>query len=220
MVPSGESSHSCSPSQPMLPASVTTNAGTPSLAKIDPWNRPIAAPMSSTRIVARISGMPWRTDITASDAAATPATEATDRSISPSSRTRTTPTLMMPVEAICNVMLDRFCAVRNRLFSDWKTIQITIRPMMTGQAPSSPPRSRRVTALSPVASTSRGSRSGGVFGVWVAVLDWLTASPHPARRARRGRRVPPPRSPRGARRPPPPRRAPPGGGSRRCRTLR
>ena len=104
------------PFQPRLPARVTTNAGTPILAKKKPWTNPVPAPVARANISARYWLTPLFTDSTANTAAARPDTEPTDRSISPSSSTKTMPKAIMPVPTICWERLDRFCADRNVLF--------------------------------------------------------------------------------------------------------
>ncbi len=86
----------CRPLQPRKPASVTTNAGTPTLAKKKPCRAPMAMPAAMAISTASQSLTPLVTLSTAQTAAPTPATEPTDRSISPSSRTKTMPTAMMP----------------------------------------------------------------------------------------------------------------------------
>lgn len=88
--------HSCRPLQPRKPARVTTKAGTPILAKKKPCSAPSTMPESTATSTAVQSLQPWLTLSTAQTAAPTPATEPTDRSISPSSSTKTMPTAMMP----------------------------------------------------------------------------------------------------------------------------
>ena len=70
----------------------------------------------------------------------TPLTKPTDRSISPSSRTKTMPMPMTAKAAIWTMRLTKFPAVRKRSFWDWKTIAMMIRPTMIGSEPSSPER--------------------------------------------------------------------------------
>jgi hypothetical protein len=69
---------------------------------------------------------------------ATPDTKPTDRSISPSSRTKTTPMPRMAYGADWTIRFTKFPAVRKFEFWLWKTIAMTIRPMMIGNEPSSP----------------------------------------------------------------------------------
>ena len=98
------------PSQNSRPASVTANAGAPILAKKKPWIAPMAAPLARATSTASHSFMPWVTLSTAVMAPATPLTEPTDRSISPSSSTKMMPTDIMPVATIATAMLLRFSA--------------------------------------------------------------------------------------------------------------
>jgi hypothetical protein len=90
----------CRPLHPRKPARVTTNAGTPTLAKKKPWRPPMHSPETMAMTTASQSLRPCVTLSTAHTAAPTPATEPTDRSISPSSRTKTMPVAMMPVPAM------------------------------------------------------------------------------------------------------------------------
>ncbi len=72
-------------------------------------------PVPTTNTATSIAGQPdqpWLTLSTAMQAAATPLTTPTDRSISPSSSTSTTPTAMMPSGVICSIRLVRLPEVR------------------------------------------------------------------------------------------------------------
>ncbi|CAM5598359.1 hypothetical protein SGLAM104S_07909 [Streptomyces glaucescens] len=80
-------------------------------------------------------------------ALAAPLTEPTDRSISPSSSTKTMPTEIMPVPTIVTVMSLMFCADRNAEFRLWKITQMITRPTMTGREPSSPARILRLNSV-------------------------------------------------------------------------
>ena len=62
-----------------------------------------------------------------------PETIATDRSISPSSSTSTTPIEIIPVAAICSDRFTRFVAVRKRSLAIVKMPQMTTRPSSTAQ---------------------------------------------------------------------------------------
>ncbi len=100
MVPLEPSSHSMRPFQPRKPASVTTNAGTPILAKNQPCSAPMATPVTIVSSRASQASMPCLVTTTANTAAARPLTEPTERSISPSSSTKTRPMASMPVAAM------------------------------------------------------------------------------------------------------------------------
>jgi hypothetical protein len=81
------------PCQIRKPASVTTNDGTPISATIEPWKAPIAV---VTRSAIRMQTRPGRCAPVGSWSSATttpaiPLTNAIERSISPISRTKTTP---------------------------------------------------------------------------------------------------------------------------------
>ncbi len=97
IVPLSPSSHSIRPFQPRKPARVTTNAGTPILAKNQPCSAPMAMPVRTARTSDNQAFTPWFTTNTANRVEARPLTEPTDRSISPSSRTKTRPMASMPV---------------------------------------------------------------------------------------------------------------------------
>ncbi len=137
-VPLAPSTWSIRPFQPRLPARVTTKAGTPTLAKNTPWIRPTTAPPTRAESRATHWLTPWVTFSTAKIAAHRPLTEPTERSISPSSSTNTTPIAIMPVPTICCDRLERFWADRKELFRLPKTAQITISASTTGSEPSSP----------------------------------------------------------------------------------
>jgi len=76
---------------------------------------------------------------TAVTAAARPLTAPTDRSISPSSSTSTTPTEIVPMAAIWRVRLVRLIAVRKRSLASAKIVQMIASTMSTRSDPSSPP---------------------------------------------------------------------------------
>ena len=91
---------------------------------------------------------------------ATPDTKPTDRSISPSSRTKTMPIAMIANAAPCTMRLTMLPAVRKRSFWTWKTTQMTSSPRMIGRLPSSPPRtfSTQRLAYAPSVAVGRGGR--------------------------------------------------------------
>ena len=100
---------------------MTTKAGTPILAKKKPCRAPMAAPVAMAiehgePVVHAVGdaedGPDGRAD--------TPPTEPTDRSISPSSSTKTMPTAIMPVADDVTPMLLRFSAERKFEFRLWK----------------------------------------------------------------------------------------------------
>jgi hypothetical protein len=83
--------------------------------------KPIATPATSEMT----SGQPLLTKVIPRTAADRPLTEPTDRSISPSSRTRTMPMAMTPTEVVCSVRLTRLRLDRNELLAIWKTAHRT-----------------------------------------------------------------------------------------------
>ena len=84
------------------------------------------------------------TDRTAITAAASPLTAPTERSISPSSSTSTTPIEIVATAAIWSVRLERLTALRKRSLAIWKMVQITAMPTSTRTSPSSPRATRRI----------------------------------------------------------------------------
>lgn len=95
------------PCQNSSPASVTAKAGTPMRAKTKPWMAPATVPVRTDSSRASHSFIPCVTLSTAKVAPATPLTEPTDRSISPSSRTKTIPTAIMPVPTMATDMSEK-----------------------------------------------------------------------------------------------------------------
>ena len=91
---------------------MTTNDGTRKKVTKKPWKRPTPRPTSSAARIAAQPGQSFLTLSTAITEAARPLTMPTDRSISPSSSTRTTPVAMIPSPAIWSIRLVRLPAVR------------------------------------------------------------------------------------------------------------
>ncbi len=126
------------PDQNSRPERVTAKAGAPILAKKKPWIAPMAAPLTTATRTASHSFIPCVTERTAKSAPETPLTEPTERSISPSSRTKMMPTAIMPVATIVTAMLLMFSAERKFEFRPWKIEQMITRPITTGSEPRSP----------------------------------------------------------------------------------
>ncbi len=138
------------PNPPRYPASVTTNEGSLSLVMMMPSNPAKAALNASPVTTASHRGRfeeSIQSVITAPRAALYP----TDRSISPSSSTKTSAMPNVTMNAAWVMRLTRLPADRNSELRTWKYTTITIRPMTTGSAPLSPPRTRRhqICAYSP-----------------------------------------------------------------------
>lgn len=126
---------------------MTAKAGAPIRAKKKPWIAPITAPLTMATTIASHSFMPWVTLSTATRAPETPLTEPTERSISPSSRTKMMPTAIMPVATIVVAMSLMFFAERNSEFMLWKTMAMIARPTTTGMEPRSPPLILRLNSV-------------------------------------------------------------------------
>ena len=146
--PVSPKTHKRAPCQASRPASVTTNDGTPNRVTMKPLNAPIATPTASPAPIPRTGAQPCWTLSTAITPAARPLTAPTERSISPSSRTSTTPIEIVAVAAICRVRLERLTADRNRSLAIWKIVQITAIPSNT-----------RTEARSPRARAANARRS-------------------------------------------------------------
>jgi hypothetical protein len=146
MVPPRPSRNSISPSQPISPASVTTNDGMPSWVNMRPCSTPISAATPSPASTASTGGQCCLTYSSVMTTAQSPLTEPADRSISPSSSTMMMPSAMVPVAAICRARLVRFSADRNRSFSPLKITAMITSPTATGAAPRSPRRRRSLAA--------------------------------------------------------------------------
>ena len=78
-----------------------------------PCTRPIAVPVRTAATTATGPGRPIFTLSTAITPAQRPLTMPTVRSISPSSRTNTTPTAIVPTAAICSARLTRLNGLKN-----------------------------------------------------------------------------------------------------------
>ena len=178
--------NSWNPWKASRPASVTTNDGIPNAVTMEPLKSPIPVPTSSPSTIANAGSTPSFTDSTAMTDAASPETAPTDRSISPSKSTRTTPIEIVATAAICSVRLVRLIAERKRSFAIWKIVQMTAMPKMTRSEPSSPRARRR--AIAPGEKRSLTS-SIAVSGV-VSAVAIRTAAPRSA--VRRCHRTPRP----------------------------
>jgi hypothetical protein len=93
----------------------------------------MAAPAASPIRMASQPATPWSTLSTATTAAVTPLTAPTDRSISPSSSTSTTPREIVPVAASCSTRLVRLPGVRKLGLAIAKIAQMTATPDEHGQ---------------------------------------------------------------------------------------
>ena len=161
--PVSPSTSSCIPWKASRPASVTTNDGIPNVVTMKPLKSPIAVPTSRPRTIANAGSTPSLTESTAITAAARPETAPTDRSISPSSSTRTTPIEIVATAAIWRVRFVRLTALRNRSFATWKIVQMIAMPSRTRTEPSSPRASLRSIAPGEMRSRTSASTAGGVL---------------------------------------------------------
>ena len=138
IVPVSPSTASCTPCHPINPASVTTNEGIPNVVTMKPVKSPIAAPVASPATIASSGDHPCWTLSTAITEAASPLTAPTERSISPSSSTRTTPIEIVATPVIWSTRFERLTAVRKRSLASWKMIQITAMITITRTVANSP----------------------------------------------------------------------------------
>ena len=153
------------PCQMRSPASVTTNAGTPTFAT----NVPCAAPMIATTPSAmRMQSQPGRLRPSgscseAAVSAAMPLRKPIERSISAISSTKTTPNAIIVTPAICRMMFTKFDAVKKFVAVKLKNPTMRISPITTGRTPRFPdlrfPIARCQTPS--CSSESGGPRSGG-----------------------------------------------------------
>ena len=146
--PVSPSTHSNAPCQASKPARVTTKDGTPNWVTMKPLKAPIAQPIRSAAMIPRSGDQPCWTESTAMTAAARPLTAPTERSISPRSRTSTTPIEIVAIAAICRVRFERLTALRKRSLAIWKIVQISAIPRIT-----------RTEARSPRASAAKARRT-------------------------------------------------------------
>jgi hypothetical protein len=93
---------------------VTTNEGTAKRVNTVPWKSPITIPAATPAAIARYGDHPFFTFSTATIAAHRPLTAPTERSISPSSSTSTTPIDTRPTAVICSTRLERLTELRKR----------------------------------------------------------------------------------------------------------
>ena len=143
--PVSPSTHNNAPCQASRPASVTTNEGTPKRVTMRPLKAPIASPTPSPAKIPISGAQPCSTLSTAMTPAARPLTAPTERSISPSKRTSTTPIEIVAVAAICRVRLERLTALRKRSLAIWKIVQMTAIPSST-RTDARSPRARAANA--------------------------------------------------------------------------
>ena len=175
------STHSCSPRTPSKPASVITKLGTPNRLYRNPYSAPITTPAATAATTASHSGHDHCTKATARIAAASPAIDPTERSISPSNSTSTMPTAIVPIAAICRVRFTMLALERKFGLIREKTTQMTASPTITGSDPRSPLRTRAPKARSaPATPRSRTRRSS-----WrsAATVPSVTARSDPVMRA-------------------------------------
>ena len=155
IVPSLPSTASSAPCHPSSPARVTTNEGIPSRVDKVPCSRPIVAPTARPARIAGHAPQPDLTERVAVTAAARPLTAPTERSISPSSSTSTTPTEIVPTAAIWRARLVRLTAVRKRSLAIVKIVQMTTSTSTTRSEPRSPSTSRRAASRRLTRSAAR-----------------------------------------------------------------
>lgn len=123
-------------------ASVTTNDGMPTFATMKPIASPMTRPVTSAASVAAYHGQPWNVSSTASTDAHTPLAYPAERSISPSSSTKTRPIAMMVTAAPWVNRFAKLPALKNAGRMMPKNTQSAISPSTAGSEPMSPPRTR------------------------------------------------------------------------------
>ena len=143
MVPPSLMIRSMTPCRARNIASVTTKDGMPRRATRTPMSRPITVPVSRPRTSATGHAMPHDAMATASTAAAVPAVKPADRSISPSSRTNTSPIARTMIAADWFSRLAKL-KIEKKVsgFIRVKKPNRTIRPRTAGSEPTSPPLTR------------------------------------------------------------------------------
>ena len=153
------------PFRPRLNANETTNDGTPALVTITPIVNPMAVVIARATSTAMGHGHPGSSGLSKRVMTTPPTAElnAIARSISASSKTKTTPMAMVAKGAICSRRLVKFRPLKYRLSSVPKIRTMTTRPMMIGRNPRSPERTRTHQAemYSPTVFASFCSREIG-----------------------------------------------------------
>ena len=143
-------------------ASVTTNDGIPRRATRIAMARPMATPAPSDEQDRRGHAQPCLVRVTARIDAPMPAVKPAERSISPSSRTKTSPMARTMIAAPWLMRLAKFAFDRNASGSMIPKITTsTTTPMTAGSAPRSPPlmRSKYSPAAEPRVTCSSPSKA-------------------------------------------------------------
>lgn len=137
------STQSITPCQNSRPPRVTTKDGRPMAVMSVPCSRPTSAATTRPARIAAHHGQPTvglaSTHMTT---ALRPATNPRDRSISPSSSTKTSPIASRLNTAAWTSRFTRFPGVRNRLLRDWNSTETSTSPATTDSTPVSPLRTR------------------------------------------------------------------------------
>ena len=123
-------------------ARVTTNDGIPTRATSVPMVVPMSRPTSRAAATPSGHDQPQSVSTVASTAAQTPLVNPADRSISPSSRTNTSPMAITVMGAPWVSRLAKLPAEKNTGRRIEKTITSTTSPNTAGREPMSPPRTR------------------------------------------------------------------------------
>ena len=143
IVPPSPMTSSMTPWRPRKKAKVTTKLGIRSLATSRPIITPMMTPLAMEASTARYHGQLCSVTVTPSTAALVPAANPTDRSISPSSRTNTSPIAMTMTPALWLIRFAKLNVVGNveRRINEKRITKVTS-PSTAGSAPTSPPRIR------------------------------------------------------------------------------
>jgi hypothetical protein len=121
-------------------ASVTTKDGMPSFTTSAPSANPMRTPVARDAPIASGHARPQSVRITAMIEAHTPEANPAERSISPMTRTNTSPIAMHATAAPCPNRFARFPTDRNTGFASPKNTHSAMMPATAGSAPTSPDR--------------------------------------------------------------------------------
>ena len=109
---------------------------------IKPCTSPTTVTAANAAGIVKNQGHPRSRKIRVMTTPPTALTKPIERSISPSSRTKTTPMAMVAIPAIWTIRLTKLTGVRKFWLRLWKMSAINSRPTMIGSDPMSPPRTR------------------------------------------------------------------------------
>ena len=123
-------------------ASVMTNDGMPTRARSQPMPKPMTTPATRPTTSASHQDTPCRSISTAMIAEHRPPVVPADRSISPSSSTKTRPIAITTIGAAWITSASMLYALRKPWCTTAKTAVMAMRPTSAGMEPNWPPRTR------------------------------------------------------------------------------